>query len=316
MIKTDSATQQKKVDTWSDNLEELIKDWGEKAAGLKYLHTHSGREWKKTANYLTVSAIIISSIASTVSLIATNFHDEDVKNGLLFFISGIGFFNSIIQSFKKLYNAEEKSTLHFNVAKHYGFYYRYINLQLNISRDEREPAYILTNYALKEYERLQLDAPTICAKSITEFKNKFKNNNQAMPDIIDDKFVININRDNKAKKRDRSNINKLLLNKNGNLTMYNLERHSSHDTDTNTDKSSGKSSNSFNFSPKLKKLLTRWNHRRINVLSTNNDDISHSSNNGIMFKKIDTIENKIINDASDNKLKIYILDGENEAVEK
>ena len=75
--------------------------------------------------------------------------------------------------------------------------YRYINLQLNISRDEREPAAILTNHALKEYERLQLDSPTICDKSIIDFKKKFKNNNQAIPDIIDDKFIIKINKHNK-----------------------------------------------------------------------------------------------------------------------
>ena len=65
---------------------------------------------------------------------------------------------------------------------------------MNMSREDRDPADVLTAYALKEYERLQQEAPPISGESIKEFKNKFSNSDQAVPDIAEDKFIIVVTR--------------------------------------------------------------------------------------------------------------------------
>ena len=41
-----------------------------------------------------------------------------------------------------------------------------MTLQLGMSREDREPADVLTTWALKEYERLQQEAPSISGDSI------------------------------------------------------------------------------------------------------------------------------------------------------
>ena len=61
------------------------------------------------------------------------------------------------------------------IAKQFGSYYRKMTLQMGMSRLERNSADVLTLWALKEYERLLLDAPSITSSSITLFKNRFKN---------------------------------------------------------------------------------------------------------------------------------------------
>tara|TARA_Y100000741_G_scaffold84689_1_gene62350 strand:+ start:5373 stop:6134 length:762 start_codon:yes stop_codon:yes gene_type:complete len=182
------------AESWSNNMEKLISDWGEKAAGLRFMHAHSGSAWKKFSNNLAISSIIVTSIASTISLIATSIEDDSTKNGVLFGVGGVGLISALLQSFKKFYNAEEKSAEHSSVSKQFGSFYRYITLQMNMSREDRDPADILTAYALKEYERLQQESPPLSGDSIKVFKAKFLNGEQAIPDIAEEKFVIHVTR--------------------------------------------------------------------------------------------------------------------------
>lgn len=178
--------------SWSGNMEMLMKQWGEKAAGLRFMHSHTGGKWKKFSDNLSISGILVTSLASTLSLIATNVTDDNIKNGFLYGIGGIGLISTLIQSFKKFYNAEEKAAEHNMIAKQFGSYYRKMTLQLGMSRFDRNPSDVLTTWALDEYERLQQDAPSISGNSITLFKNNFKNKGQCFPDIAEDQFIINI----------------------------------------------------------------------------------------------------------------------------
>ena len=143
------------AESWSDNMENLMKQWGEKAAGLRYMHAHSSGIWKKFSNQLSITGIIVTGVASTLSLIATSVSDNETKNGILMGVGGIGLLSTLIQSFKKFYNAEEKAADHGSVSKQFGSFYRYMTLQLGMSREDRDPADVLTTWALKEYERLQ-----------------------------------------------------------------------------------------------------------------------------------------------------------------
>ena len=184
------------ADSWSDNMENLMKQWGEKAAGLRFMHSHSAGQWKTFANKLSIAGIVVTGIASTLSLVSTSIDDEDVKDGVLFGVGGIGLISTLIQSFKKFYNAEEKAADHSSVAKQFGSFYRYMTLQLGMSREDRDPADVLTSWALKEYERLQQEAPPIGGSSIVLFNKKFDKNTQAIPDVAEDKFVINVFKSN------------------------------------------------------------------------------------------------------------------------
>ena len=178
--------------SWTDNMEVLMKHWGEKAAGLRFMHSHTGGKWKKFSDNLSISGILVTGVASTLSLIATNVTDDNIKNSFLYGVGGIGLLSTLIQSFKKFYNAEEKAAEHNMIAKQFGSYYRKMTLQMGMSRFDRNPSDVLTTWALEEYERLQQDAPSISGNSITLFKNNFKDKGQCFPDIAEDHFIINI----------------------------------------------------------------------------------------------------------------------------
>jgi hypothetical protein len=192
------------AEAWTDNMEDLMKQWGEKSAGLRFMHANAGNSWKKFSNQLSITGIIITSFASTVSLIATSLDDEQAKTNVMYAVGGIGLISTLIQSFKKFYNAEEKAADHSSVAKQFGSFYRYMTLQLGMSREDRDPADVLTTWALKEYERLQQEAPPIGGDSIALFNKKFDKNTQAIPDVAEDKFVIKV-----FNKDEQINLNKI-----------------------------------------------------------------------------------------------------------
>lgn len=177
---------------WSDNMEDLLKSWGEKSAGLRFMHNNAGGYWKGVSNRLTLWGILITTVASTISLVATNIDDPDAKNAVLFGVGGIGMVSSLIQSLKKFYNAEEKNADHSAIAKQFGSFYRYMVLQMGMSREDRVPADELSAWALKEFERLQQDAPPLGGNAINAFKKTFTNPDQAVPDVCEDEFVIEI----------------------------------------------------------------------------------------------------------------------------
>ncbi len=183
------------ADSWNKNMELLIKAWGEKAAGLRFMHQHSAGIWKKFSDNLSLWSIGITSISSGVSLAAASINDEESKNIILYIIGTIGVISTALQSVKKFYNSEEKSADHGSIAKQFGTFYRYLTLQMTLTRSDRLPSNQLSEYCLKEYERLQLEAPNISGESIQLFKTKFKNSEQAIPDICEDKFIIKIYND-------------------------------------------------------------------------------------------------------------------------
>tara|TARA_R110002072_G_scaffold282731_1_gene445744 strand:- start:2863 stop:3606 length:744 start_codon:yes stop_codon:yes gene_type:complete len=180
------------ADSWNDNMENLMKMWGEKAAGLRYMHSAAGGSWKGFADKLSLASIFVTGIASSVSLVATSITDEDTKNGVLFAVGGVGLLSTLLQSIKKFYNAEEKSADHGAVAKQFGSFYRKMTLQLGMSREDREPADILSSWALSEYERLQQEAPNLGGSSVSLFKSKFDKSKQSFPDVAEDAFIINV----------------------------------------------------------------------------------------------------------------------------
>lgn len=188
------ADLRKKINagSWNENMENLMKSWGEKAAGLRFMHDNAAGSWKKFSNTLTLWSIGITTVASGVSLVAASIDDEEAKNIVLYVTGGIGIISTLIQSLKKFYNAEEKSADHNAVARQFGSFYRYMTLQMNLTREDRLPSDQLSEQALKEYERLQQEAPPLGGAQVELFRKTFVDSDQAIPDVCEKKFNIKI----------------------------------------------------------------------------------------------------------------------------
>ena len=188
------AGLKKKVnaDSWNDEYENIITEWGEKASGLRFMHGNSAGYWRSVSNKLTLYSIVATSIASAASLVAGSIDSTDAKDAVLFTAGGIGLVTSFIQSLKKFYNCDEKAAEHGSIAKQFASYYRYVGLQMGMSREDRRPSDELFEYALKEYERLQQEALPLRGADVALYKKTFKGSTQAMPDNCKSDYAIKI----------------------------------------------------------------------------------------------------------------------------
>ena len=176
--------------TWNTNMEFLIKSWGEKAAGLRYLHDNAAGRWRGFSNRLSLASIVIGVLSSGVSLVSTSIEDEESKNAVLYAVGGVGLVCTFLQSLKKFYNSEEKAADHNAVARQFGGFYRYIVLQMSLSREDRLPSDQLSEWVNKEYERMQQEARPLSGEDIQKFKKNFSNSTQAVPDVCETEHII------------------------------------------------------------------------------------------------------------------------------
>ena len=189
-----AAAYTKKINagSWNDDYENLISQWGEKAAGLRFMHNNSSAYWRGISNNLTIYSIIATTVASAASLVAGSIDDISAKDAVLFTAGGIGLLTSFIQSLKKFYNADEKAAEHGAIAKQFGSFYRYITLQMGMSREDRRPSDELAEFALKEYERLQQGALPLRDEDVKLYKKNFSKSTGASPDICSNDLSIPI----------------------------------------------------------------------------------------------------------------------------
>lgn len=176
---------------WDDDIEDLLKCWGEKSAGLSVLHNKDRQYWRNKSNNLSIACIIITTISSSLSLSSTN---SQYYTLIMYLVGGIGMLSSLLQSFKQFYNADEKASEHRFSAKQYSNFYRNIKLQLTLKRNDRVKIKDFINWAFKEYEKLQQEAPIINEKTILQFNKIYVEDNFAKPDICENNILIEINR--------------------------------------------------------------------------------------------------------------------------
>ena len=176
--------------TWNTHMELLIKSWGEKSAGLRFLHDNAASRWRSFGNNLSLASIVIGVFLSSISLVTTSIDDDDTKNAILYAVGGVGLVSTFLQSIKKFYNSEEKAADHGAVARQFGSFYRYIVLQMSLSREDRMPSDQLSEWVNKEYERMQQDSRPLGGADIKKFKAHFKNSMQSLPDVCETEHII------------------------------------------------------------------------------------------------------------------------------
>jgi hypothetical protein len=183
--------EQINAESWTYELESLMKTWVEKAAGCRKLHTAASAAWTKTSNRLYVPLILFTTIGGVANVGAA---ESNVSNYWMYAIGAINIMASFLVGTIKYYQPDEKAQAHMISARMFGSFFRRITLQLSLARDAREPSESLCLWAINEYDRLQNDAPFIPQNILAEYKrtHEFVINK---PDIAMEHFDIQIYRE-------------------------------------------------------------------------------------------------------------------------
>jgi len=161
------------IDCWSDEIEELLSEWGEIALCYAWLHNFSERKYKKKYHNMSIPIICISTLTGTA-----NFADSYVPNGFKQGFSAIvGGFNILcgilgtLMSFLKYAEIYEASRIASVAWSKFG---RNIQIELALKDDKRKNCRDFMKVCRAEYDRLLESSPNIDQDIITIFNKRFK----------------------------------------------------------------------------------------------------------------------------------------------
>jgi hypothetical protein len=184
------------MELWENsNTENLLKEWGEKAAGLRWMHRCSSCYWRGVDKKLNLLGIALSSFISASSLIGA-VEDFVPTTVVMTSVGFVGMLNILNQSLMRFYNSNEKITLHETAAKGFDNINRLIVTKLSLSRQDRGNPKKFLKYILRENEKLFNDNIAPHPTSIKEFLETFNKPNDVLdfkfPDIVGKSFKINV----------------------------------------------------------------------------------------------------------------------------
>jgi hypothetical protein len=177
---------------WCDNIENVLSQWGEKAAAYRALHIRSYQRWNDILNRIYIPLIVLSSLSGILSFGNINTKNHDILN---YVIGVMGVSISILTSVLKFLRCEEKANQHEISAKGFGMFYRTIITQLNLKRIQRPNVEKFCEMCKLEFDRLHNESLCINQQTIEWYRQHVSDDMLCLPELGLGSVSISINRE-------------------------------------------------------------------------------------------------------------------------
>lgn len=212
---------------WTDQVENILIGWADKAIVYKWFHQNSCKRYKKLNYGFTIPCVILSTILASATFALSGDSKMITAEHMIYAQYGLGGVNiliGILQTLQNFFKFAQNSEAHDSVSKQWYKFYRIINTELNLARNKRRDADEFMKYARNEFDRLIELSPSISTKLIEEFKKKFNNiADLELPDICDVIQHTKSYRLEDVEEEDENNaVDSILKNINNNIMTANM----------------------------------------------------------------------------------------------
>lgn len=174
---------------WSDEHENILVDWADKAMCYRWLHAQANAKFATAARWFTIPVIIISTLTGTA-----NFAQERVPTDYIpLFVMAVGALNiiaGIISTIAQFLKLNELNESHRVSSIAWDKFYRNIKIELAKNPRERVPVGQMIKMSKEEFDRLMETSPVIDQVIISKFNKTFKDKEEFLkikkPEICDD----------------------------------------------------------------------------------------------------------------------------------
>lgn len=183
--------------SWTDKQEKLLAKWAEKAAGHRWLHNMARMKFKRFHDYLSYPTIILSSITGVggFAVLNPNSSTEMSSSGKLkilvvqYLFAFMNVMTGIINSIAKFNNSQQLSEQHSAMCVQYSKFYRNIDMELSLDKNNRVNAIKFVAKCRQEYDRMLSEAPDIPYECIKLFNESFPDK-EIKPDVCNGLNII------------------------------------------------------------------------------------------------------------------------------
>lgn len=192
------------IKEWTDEIEIVLKNIGEKSQIYRLLHIECHNIFKRRYYYLTIPIIILSSLTGSANLALGSFSNNDNDNKITNLIIGIlGIIITVISTLSNFFNFQKRKIEHYISSKNYFKIQRLIEIELSLERNKRNNVNVFFQLILQELERIHNNQPNIRTDVINAFLKKYKKKNLdlELPEIIKLRKIIIVSNNNNNSNR-------------------------------------------------------------------------------------------------------------------
>ena len=168
------------IEEWSDEIEELLSEWGEVAMCYAYLHNFGQRKYKKKYHHLQIPIIILSTLTGTANFATDSYVPEGFKHGFSAAVGSLNLFCGILGTLLSFLRYSEIYEGHRIAALAWSKLSRNIEIELSLQDKKRKPCRDFLKICRSEYDNLLESSPNIDLDIINYFNKKFEDD---YPDV-------------------------------------------------------------------------------------------------------------------------------------
>jgi len=163
------------IEEWSDEIEDLLSEWGEISMCYAYLHNFSTRKYKAKYHHLQVPIIILSTLTGTANFATDSYVPEQLQHGFSACVGGLNIFCGILGTLLAFLKYAEIYEGHRIAALSWSKLSRTIEIELSLQDAKRKSCRDFLKVCRSEYDNLLESSPNIDLDIIQMFNKKFEN---------------------------------------------------------------------------------------------------------------------------------------------
>ena len=155
---------------WGPYHDKLLKEWRTRAFVENYLQTYSMYAYQKYNNYLSLPAVVLSTI-SGASIFSSN------STGVKYMAASMTLFSGILSGMMRQIQPGERSEKHYVHAKRWGTLIRHIQHLLATPVNQRDRIDLIINQIMSEIESIESSQPHPAPGALHKFHQQFGRRN-------------------------------------------------------------------------------------------------------------------------------------------
>jgi hypothetical protein len=161
------------IEDWSEEIEDLLSEWGEIAMCYGYLHNYSTRKYKRKYHHLQIPIIVLSTLTGTANFAADSYVPTDYKQGFSACVGTVNIIAGVMGTLLSFLRYSEIYEGHRIAALAWSKLSRTIEIELSLHDKKRKPCRDFLKVCRSEYDNLLESSPVIDLDIIQMFNKKF-----------------------------------------------------------------------------------------------------------------------------------------------
>ncbi len=171
-LKTPRVIEDENIEDWSNEIEQLLAEWGEIGLCYSWLHSYSERKYKKKYHHMSIPIIVLSTLTGTANF-ADSYVPVGFKQGFSACVGGLNIFCGILGTLMSFLKYAEIYESHRLSCVSWSKFARNIQIELALKDSKRKNCRDFLKVSRAEYDRLLESSPNIDQDIITIFNKKF-----------------------------------------------------------------------------------------------------------------------------------------------